>query len=446
MADSVNTRVVALEIIIQVNDNKEFSHVVINDALSKYQYLDKTQRSFISRLALGSIEKKIELDYILDMFSKTPVTKMKPLIRNLMEMSVYQLLYMDNVPDSAVCNEAVKIAGKRGFVNLKGFVNGVLRNIARNKDNIVYPDKTEDLVKYLSVKYSMPQWIIEMWNKEYEYDVIEDILKGMECDKKTYIRCNTSKISVDGLRAQFEKENVTCGNTDNLSYAMEINGYDYLAGLDSFNDGLFQIQDISSMYQGEAAAPKADNLVIDVCAAPGGKSVNAALKMLEDAADNNTNCTGKVIARDLTDYKADLIWQNVDRLSLEEYIDVQVHDACEKDDSLVGMADVVIADLPCSGLGIIGRKPDIKNRITMKDCEELAALQRKILSVVNEYVKPGGVLVYSTCTINSLENEGNAGWFSDNFDFEREGDYGQILPSKNGITDGFFIAKFRKKL
>lgn len=431
---------------MQINEGKEFSHVIINDALSKYQYLDKTQRSFISRLSLGSIEKKIELDYIIDLFSKTPVKSMKPLIRNLLEMSVYQLMYMDNIPDSAVCNEAVKLATKRGFYNLKGFVNGVLRNIARGRDSIQFPDKKEDTEKYLSVKYSMPEWIIAMWHKSYDYGHIEDILIGMSCEKRTYIRCNTSAITVEDLRKRLEKENVSCSEIENLPYAMEIAGYDYLAGLEAFNDGLFHVQDISSMLEGEAAGFGATDLVIDVCAAPGGKSINAALKMLEAAKNNNISCTGRVIARDLTDYKADLICQNVERLALSDYVEVQVFDACKMDDSLVGRADVVIADLPCSGLGIIGRKPDIKNRITAKDCEELSKLQRKILSVVSEYVKPGGVLVYSTCTINSLENEDNAAWFENSYDFLREGDFGQILPSKNGLSDGFYIAKFRKNV
>ena len=179
MTDSVNLRAVVLDILMEINEKGEFSHLLINNALTKYQYLDKNKRAFISRLSLGTIENRIELDYIIDQFSKTPVRKMKPLIRNICEMSVYQIIYMDNIPDSAVCNEAVKLATKRGFTGLKGFVNGVLRNIARNKDNITYPDRNKDIEQYLSVKYSMPLWIVKMWHSQLGIDKTEKILAAL---------------------------------------------------------------------------------------------------------------------------------------------------------------------------------------------------------------------------------------------------------------------------
>ena len=185
MTDSVNLRAVVLDILMEINEKGEFSHLLINNALTKYQYLDKNKRAFISRLSLGTIENRIELDYIIDQFSKTPVRKMKPLIRNICEMSVYQIIYMDNIPDSAVCNEAVKLAAKRGFTGLKGFVNGVLRNIARNKDNITYPDSNKDIEQYLSVKYSMPLWIVKMWHSQLGIDKTEKILAGFKQEKKT---------------------------------------------------------------------------------------------------------------------------------------------------------------------------------------------------------------------------------------------------------------------
>ena len=183
MTDSVNLRAVVLDILMEINEKGEFSHLLINNALTKYQYLDKNKRAFISRLSLGTIENRIELDYIIDQFSKTPVRKMKPLIRNICEMSVYQIIYMDNIPDSAVCNEAVKLATKRGFTGLKGFVNGVLRNIARNKDNITYPDRNKDIEQYLSVKYSMPLWIVKMWHSQLGIDKTEKILAGFKQEK-----------------------------------------------------------------------------------------------------------------------------------------------------------------------------------------------------------------------------------------------------------------------
>ena len=250
MTDSVNLRAVVLDILMEINEKGEFSHLLINNALTKYQYLDKNKRAFISRLSLGTIENRIEIDYIIDQFSKTPVRKMKPLIRNICEMSVYQIIYMDNIPDSAVCNEAVKLATKRGFTGLKGFVNGVLRNIARNKDNITYPDRNKDIEQYLSVKYSMPLWIVKMWHSQLGIDKTEEILAGFKQEKKTYVRCNTAKAPVEEIKKILSQESVSVADVEGIPYALEIKDYDYIAGLKSFRDGLYQIQDISSMTAG----------------------------------------------------------------------------------------------------------------------------------------------------------------------------------------------------
>lgn len=452
----VNIRAVVLDILTEIEKEGEFSHITINNALLKYQYLDRTQRAFINRLSLGTIECRIEMDYILNQYSKTPVNKMKPLIRRIMRMAVYQIIYMENVPDSAACNEAVKLAAKRGFTGLKGFVNGVLRNISRNKDNITYPDKAKETKKYLSVKYSMPEWIIELWNTNMSYEEIEDILAGMKKDKKTYIRCNTLKGSTDYIKKILEEEGVTVTEVNGLSYAYEISGYDYLTALKSFNEGLYQIQDISSMMAGEYVKPSTDSLIVDVCAAPGGKSINAALKLAEAAYDNKDipesgiskevlkGITGRVIARDVSDYKASLIDDNVARLGIP-YIDVEVHNALEFDEELEGKADIVIADLPCSGLGIMGRKPDIRYNITKEKIDDIISLQRDILKVVSRYVKTGGTLVYSTCTINRAENEDNADWICNTLGFSKDGEYRQMLPSAKADNDGFFVAGLIKK-
>lgn len=452
----VNIRAVVLDILTEIEKEGEFSHITINNALLKYQYLDRTQRAFINRLSLGTIECRIDMDYILNQYSKTPVNKMKPLIRRIMRMAVYQIIYMENVPDSAACNEAVKLAAKRGFTGLKGFVNGVLRNISRNKDNITYPDKAKETKKYLSVKYSMPEWIIELWNTNMSYEEIEDILAGMKKDKKTYIRCNTLKGSTDYIKKILEEEGVTVTEVSGLSYAYEISGYDYLTALKSFNEGLYQIQDISSMMAGEYVKPSTDSFIVDVCAAPGGKSINAALKLAEAAYDNKDipesgiskevlkGITGRGIARDVSDYKASLIDDNVARLGIP-YIDVEVHNALEFDEELEGKADIVIADLPCSGLGIMGRKPDIRYNITKEKIDDIISLQRDILKVVSRYVKTGGTLVYSTCTINRAENEDNADWICNTLGFSKDGEYRQMLPSAKADNDGFFVAGLIKK-
>lgn len=448
----INLRAVVLDILSEIENEGGFSHITINNALAKYQYLDKTQRAFISRLSLGVIESRIELDYIINQYSKTLVNKMKPIIRRIMRMGVYQIIYMENVPDSAACNEAVKLAAKRGFTGLKGFVNGVLRNISRNKTSIVYPDINKEPKEYLSVKYSMPLWIINMWKEQFSFEQIKDILEGFKKDKKTYIRCNTLKGNVESIKKQLEKEGVTVNRVEGIPYALEISDYDYLAGLKSFREGLFNVQDISSMIAGEYVKPESDSFIIDVCAAPGGKSVNAALKMAEakykdlgDIADkgiDNSFVSGKVISRDVSDYKAGLIDENVERLGINN-IKVQVHNALDLDDKFLNKSDIVIADLPCSGLGIMGRKPDIRYNINEDKIKDIIKLQKDILKVVSQYVKPDGVLVYSTCTINKAENEDNVDWICSELGFEKE-EYRQMLPSIDSNMDGFFVARLRK--
>ena len=164
MASSVNVREIVLETILLITKDGEYSHIALKNVLDKYQYLDKKERAFITRVVDGTLERMIEIDYIINQFSKVKVNKMKPVIRTIMRSAVYQLKYMDSVPDSAVCNEAVKLATRKGFTNLKGFVNGVLRNISRNLAEVKYPEKSEPLA-YLSVKYSIPEWILKNWMK-----------------------------------------------------------------------------------------------------------------------------------------------------------------------------------------------------------------------------------------------------------------------------------------
>lgn len=448
MTKAINERELILGILLEITRDGEYAHIALRNTLSKYQYLEKRERAFITRVVEGTLEHMMEIDYIINQFSKVKVNKMKPVIRTILRSAVYQILYMDSVPNSAVCNEAVKLAAKKGFVNLKGFVNGVLRNIDRNVNDIQYP-KQDNMVEYLSIKYSMPTWILEKWKKSYDWETIERILQGFLQEKGTIIRCNLNRISKEDLKKKLEAEGVTVTQHPYLEYALEISGYDYLGDLESFEDGDFQVQDLSSMLVAEIAAPKEGDYVIDVCAAPGGKSLHIADKL---------HGTGHVEARDLTDYKVDLIWDNIERSQMKN-VEAVRHDALVYDEDSKEKADIVIADLPCSGLGVIGKKADIKYKMTEETQRELAKLQKNILQIVHRYVKPGGTLVYSTCTINEEENMENVRWFlQQNPEFEsvsveqvlceelkksvKEGCL-QLLPGIHE-SDGFFIAAFRK--
>lgn len=430
VTDSVNTRELVLEMLIEIIEKNQYSHLILRDVLDKYQYLSKQERAFMTRLTEGTLEHLIELDYIIDSYSKTKVRKMKPMIRSILRMSVYQIKYMDSVPDSAVCNEAVKLAKRHGFGQLSGFVNGVLRNISRNISDVRYPDQ-KDMVRFLEVKYSMPQWIVKQWINDYGMEKTEQILKGFDREKPLSIRTNTLKCTPEELRDKLKAEGVTVEPVKDLDYAFYLSCFDYLNSLQSFEDGLFYVQDVSSMMVAELAAPKENDYVIDVCAAPGGKSTHLAEKL---------KGTGMVEARDLTDYKVDLIRDNINRHELHNMKAVLM-DATRYDEASVNKADVLICDLPCSGLGVLGRKTDIRYKICPEQEKELMELQRQILDTVHQYVKPGGTLVYSTCTIDKMENEDNVRWFADKYkDFVLKEER-QLLPGQLG-GDGFFLAKF----
>lgn len=443
------TRELVLGILLEVTRDGEYSHIALRNVLGKYQYLDKKERAFITRVTEGTLEHMIEIDYIINQFSNVKVNKMKPVIRCIMRSAVYQLKYMDSVPDSAVCNEAVKLATKKGFHTLKGFVNGVLRNIARNIDKIEYPSK-ENYVEYLSVKYSMPTWILTEWLDAFDKKTVECILEDFLKEKPTTIRCNLNQCTVEELVETLRNEEVTVEKHPYLPYALWISGYDYLADLMSFQTGMFYVQDISSMLVAHLADPKQGDTVIDVCAAPGGKSIHIA-ELLKG--------TGQVEARDLTDYKVGLIQENIERTQMQNMTAVK-WDATVLDENAVGTADIVIADLPCSGLGVMGKKTDLKYKMTIESAKELAALQKEILKKVQAYVKLEGTLIYSTCTIHTRENMENVNWFLNQYpefelvpiqtllpeelreSVEKEGCL-QFLPGVHK-SDGFFIAKFRK--
>ena len=444
MTDAGNSRELVLDILMEILEKGGPSHVVLRQALGKYQFLSKQDRAFITRVTEGTLEYLIQIDYILNSCSKTPVSKMKPVIRNILRMSVYQILYMDRIPDSAACNEAVKLAGKRHFQGLKGFVNGILRRISREKEGI-----TESLPD-LSVRLSVPKWLTAMWRDELGEERTETVLKAFLRERPVMVRCNESLAERETILASLESQGVQAVPSPYLPGVLELSGYDHLEMLEAFQMGWIQVQDLSSVFAGLAASPQKGDFVLDVCAAPGGKSLHAA---------DLLRGTGMVEARDLTEKKAELIEENIQRCGFSN-IRARVWDALVPDETVFGKADIVLADLPCSGLGIIGKKPDIKLRMTRESADDLARLQRQILSVVWQYVKPGGILVYSTCTIHQAENQENAAWFLKNFPF-KPGDltkrlggvlkedslkdgWIQFLPGF-GPWDGFFLSVMRRE-
>lgn len=450
-SDNVNTRNLVVDILLAVTRDGAFSHIAIRDVLDKYRYLPKQDRAFITRLSQGTIERMIELDAIINQFSKTKVKKMKPVIAAILRSGVYQLKYMDSVPDSAACNEAVKLTVKRGFGGLKGFVNGVMRTIARNMDQIRYPDAEKEPVRYLSVKYSIPEWLVQRFTEQYGAEACERSLAAYLMPHPTSVQVDTDRSSVEEIIASLEQQGITVRRNEQVERALFLSGYEALDEIEEFENGLLYVQDTASMLAVELAAPKQGDHVIDVCAAPGGKALHVAEKL---------RGTGSVEARDLSLYKVGLITENIERSGLTNIHAVQ-KDATVCDADVKDAADLVIADLPCSGLGVLAKKTDLKYKATEQSTKELAGLQREILKNAASYVRPGGTLIYSTCTINPAENIENVHWFLKEFpefvldpiadrlcstlqNSVEEAGCLQLLPGIHK-SDGFFIARFGKK-
>lgn len=451
---AVNEREVVLDMLLSLREGK-LSHTILKDTLDSYLYLDKSSRGFITRLYEGTIEKRLYLDYIIDGYSKTPVKKMKPIIMLLLEISVYQLFFMDRVPDSAAINEAVKLAKKRGLTGLSGFVNGVLRNIARNKENIALPDKNKDLIKYLEIKYSTPRTVVEYLIKDYGNEEAEAVLEAFE--EKRPLTARATKGDREELIKKLEGEGVKTGNDTMFPESVRILELDSLSYLESFENGDFVIQDESSQFIGKIVELPKGAIVLDLCAAPGGKSLLFA-EMEE---------VDEIISCDITESKTELIEDNVRRIGTDK-IRTKVNDASLYNPDFLDGFDLVICDLPCSGLGVMGRKRDIKYNVSIDKIRELAILQKKILENAVRYVKKGGRLIYSTCTMTKAENEENFTFISEFKGFsavdfsdkirgyvdrykdgkrlvnEAKKGFMRLFPGELG-TDGFFISEFMRE-
>ena len=453
---AVNEREIVLDMFLSLKDGKP-GHIVLKDTLDNYLYLDKASRGFITRLYEGSIEKMIYLDFVINSFSKTSVKNLKPIIKILMETTVYQIFFMDRVPDSAAINEAVKLAKKRGLAGLSGFVNGVLRNIARNRENIALPDKDKEYIRYLEVKYSVPKEVTEHFIKEYGNVQAEEILEAFEKKQPIVARVNGTRLTREELVKKLTEEDVKVSTDTVFPESLKILELDSLNFLESFENGDFVIQDESSQFIGKIAELPQNAKVLDICAAPGGKTLLMAEK---PEAERITAC-------DISEKKTGLIEENINRMGIKKVI-TMVNDATVFNKKFEEDFDLVICDLPCSGLGVIGRKRDIKYNITGNKIKELAKLQREILENAGKYVKKGGYLIFSTCTMSKLENEENFKFISEFSGFspvdfsdkikdsvvrykagsrllsEAEKGYIRLLPGELG-TDGFFISEFMRE-
>ena len=442
MTENINLRAVALDILIETEKDEVKAGEYIRSVLDRYGYLDTRDRAFIKKLTEGTLERRITLDYVIDRFSRVKTAKMKPVIREVLRMGVFQLMFMTHVPHSAVCNEAVKLVRKRHMNGLSGFVNGILRNIIRNPIDL-------ESISDLSVKYSMPKWITERFIQEFGSEKAEDIFRASLESRPVYIRTNTAAIEPEELEKRLILGGISVKKIPEHRGAFEVSDFEAIDCMPEFSEGLFSVQDLSSMTVGEFASGDFSNAqeindaadvsdlpqtihVIDVCAAPGGKSCHVA-ELLKTR--------GTVEARDISDRKIDRILENRDRLGLEN-LDAVVMDACVHDEESDNTADILICDLPCSGLGVMGRKNELKYRVKPEDISALAELQRSILKNSVSYLKKGGRLVFSTCTVTHEESTDQKRWIETELGLIPEAER-MYLPSPGG-PDGFYAASFRK--
>lgn len=421
--------------------NGKFVNLELDSAIKKYGFEDK-DKTFFTRLLYGTVEKKLTLEYIVQKLSSTPVSKIQPLVMCILETGLYQIFYMDRVPDSAACNESTELVKQLCPKAYAGFVNALLRNAARNKDEILKEIENLPGTFGLSVRYSVPEWTVKLWQKDY--GCAEKILDAL-CTEVPHLtlRVNTMKISADELCTHFDKSlraavtsqsNITVSSSASVK---ELYGY---------NEGLFFVQDtastlVSSLINRDVFKTQKP-IIADTCSCPGGKSFSAAINLGDEC---------EIHSYDLHANRLKLVSDGAKRLGLKS-ISVKAADGRTGDPEFFGKADAAICDVPCSGLGVIAKKPDIRYK-DLSDIERLPEVQLAILKTSANYVKRGGFIVYSTCTLRNAENNDVVNAFlSENGDFELcptglPGDKDGMctfLPHKTH-TDGFFAAKLVKK-
>ena len=406
----MDTRKISFDILKKIESEDVFVGEVLDMALRHLQFNDKRDRAFITRLVEGTVERKISLDFLIDKFSKNaPDVNARIILR----MGIYQIKYMESVPDRAAIDESVKLVKTIGLSGREGYVNAVLRKVAALKD-----EKKLDslLVSRMDVRYATPQWLCDLVVKEFGKDNAKLILEDQFAEHDTVVRINSLKTNKQELKKLFEDKGITVKDGILSDRCLRISGYDSIRRLPGYKEGLFVVQDETSVYTVEHAGIKPGDKILDMCASPGGKS------MLAYELSCDADKVGTIVSRDISENKISLIRENADRLNiperfvdeanLEKYqpgVNVEIFDATELDEDILKLTeserfDVIIADVPCSGLGIIGRKNDIKYHVTPESLSSLAEQGLTILRNASKYVKKGGRICFSTCTINPTEN------------------------------------------
>lgn len=436
----MNAREIAYKVLLDIEKNKNYSNMAINKHFKDVK-LSNQDRGLATEIIYGVIENKYYIDYMIDKLSKVKTNKMEIYVKTLLRMGIYQIMFLNSISDYAAVNETVNLAKKKNS-KVSGFINGILRNVIRQKETIG-EIKVKDDVDYLSIKYSYDKWMIRNWIIHFGREFTEELLEANSQRPSIYLRTNTSKITRYELIEKLEQQNIKASKVNVVDEAIKVENLKDIENNTLYKEGLFTVQDISSMLVGKVMNPKENSLALDVCSAPGGKTTHMATLM---------NNTGQVVSRDIYEHKLKLIKASCKRLGLTN-VDIQEFNGLSLDKESIGKFDYVLADVPCSGLGIIRRKPEIKYK-EKEEFRDLPPIQKKILENASKYVKKGGTLIYSTCTIQDNENIDVINEFlQKNKNFElapidevkvdldnQEKGYMKIYPNVHEM-DGFFISK-----
>jgi 16S rRNA (cytosine967-C5)-methyltransferase len=439
-----NSRKIALNVVEEVLDKGAYSNIILGNKLNKSR-LDDRDKALVTEIVYGTLKYKYSIDVILGSFLKKGVKSLDNKVLNILRICIYQIKYLDKIPDFAVVNEGVNLAKKYVSVGASKLVNGVLRNYLRNKDKNYFKDN--NVVETMCFNYSFPRWMVKLFVKQYGLEKCEIILKGLNERPSVTIRVNSMKTEYDDAVNNLKQYGYEIDEGYICPEAIRINKGKSVEQNPLFKEGHITVQDESAMLVATCMDLQEGMNVLDLCSAPGGKTTHIAELM---------NNTGKVKAFDISKNKLNLIRENALRLDITS-IECSVSNAEKFKEEYEDSADRVLIDVPCSGLGIIRKKPEIKWNKNKKDLTDLVAIQKNILKNASKYVKKDGYIVYSTCTLNKDENKKNILWFlknhsgfkiepiffgnADNIIYHEEG-CATILP--NEFMDGFFICKIKR--
>lgn len=429
-----NARQTAFEILNKINRDKSYSNIILDAELDKSS-LDPIDKSFASALVYGVIERLITLDYELSRYLRQPLKKLKPQVLTILRIGAYQLLFMDRVPTSAAINESVKLSKNNGVAFASGLINAVLRKVSSSGLT-----QTDDVC----IKYSAPQWLYKLWSEAYGEENSVELLKAALGSVDVSLRVNTLKTDTDSLIKKLSDEGILSEKNASIDNAVVVNSVGALHKTEAYSEGLFHVQDVASQLCCSALDVHENDTVIDVCSAPGGKSFTLAQMM---------NNTGKILSCDIYEHRLKLIDISSDRLGITN-IETKVNDGSIYNTNMP-LADRILCDVPCAGLGVIRKKPEIRYK-KPTEFDKLPDLQYSILCISAKYLKVGGILVYSTCSLNPEENEDVINRFlkeHKNFEsvrvlnqlerYSADTDYITLMPHIHNC-DGFFISAVKK--